>query len=93
MNSTASGNTAQEGGGGVYIDIGLTTTGNSTITNNTAPAGTGAGVASHGDSNTRTEVSSSIIAANSNSPTEAVGKRSAISFQLSAFSYWNLAEG
>jgi hypothetical protein len=66
-NSTISGNTADGDsalGGGVYNSDGLTVIEFSTITNNTAPAGGGSGVASFGDTFTRTEVLSSIISAN-----------------------------
>lgn len=68
-NSTISGNTAGQVGGGVFNLIGLTEIKNSTITNNTAPAGQGSGIASRGNPQSppaRTDVSSSIIAANTN---------------------------
>jgi hypothetical protein len=44
----------------------------STITDNDAPAGIGSGVASHGDSDTRTEVTSTIIAGNEHSDVDYV---------------------
>ncbi|MGH3090411.1 MAG: Ig-like domain-containing protein, partial [Rubrobacteraceae bacterium] len=63
-NSTISGNAASAGSG-VYNDNGLAVIENSTITeNNTVSASTGSGVASYGDDRTRTELHSSIIAAN-----------------------------
>jgi CSLREA domain-containing protein len=64
-NSTISGNTARRYGGGVN-NIGPTVIEFSTITNNTAQADPplGGGVASRGDTSTRTEVLSSIISAN-----------------------------
>ena len=66
-NSTISGNTSGFRGGGVRNVDGLTVIEFSTITNNTADdlAGSG-GVASSGDSSTRTEVLSTIISANTN---------------------------
>ncbi|WP_162924731.1 choice-of-anchor Q domain-containing protein [Rubrobacter indicoceani] len=64
-NSTISGNTAARGGG-VRNRQGLTIIENSTVTNNTALADQGSGVSSFGDEFARTEVSSSIIAANEN---------------------------
>jgi len=66
-NSTISGNTSGFRGGGVRNVDGLTVIEFSTITNNTAGdlAGSG-GVASFGDSSTRTEVLSTIISANTN---------------------------
>jgi CSLREA domain-containing protein len=63
-NSTISGNTAQNGGGGVYNTDGLTKIEFSTITKNTAPNDQGSGVASVGNDRTSTEVLSSIISAN-----------------------------
>lgn len=71
-NSTISGNTATVRGGGVYDYRGLTILRNSTITDNSAPAGMGSGVGSRGDSLTRTEVHSSIIAGNDNSDVDFV---------------------
>jgi len=65
-NSTISGNSANVSGGGVFNFNGLTKIENSTITNNTAPDGKGSGVVTYGDTSTRTEVSSSIISANTN---------------------------
>ncbi len=64
-NSTISGNSATNYGGGLENVIGLTQISNSTITRNTAAAeGYGSGVYSHASSNTRTEVYDSIIANN-----------------------------
>ena len=63
-NSTISGNSASYSGGGIHNDSGLTVVENATVTRNTAPSGRGGGVASFGDSETRTEVRSSIISAN-----------------------------
>lgn len=66
-NSTVSGNSAFFQGGGVFNFTGLTMIENSTITNNTTPAGNGSsGVASVGDIYTRTEVGASIISGNAN---------------------------
>ena len=69
-NSTISGNTARladEGdGGGVRNFEGLTVIEFSTITDNTALNDQGSGVASFGDTLTRTEVLSTIISANTN---------------------------
>ncbi|MDX2214476.1 MAG: DUF4347 domain-containing protein [Oculatellaceae cyanobacterium bins.114] len=65
LSSTISGNSADDRSGGIQNDNGLLTISNSTITNNTAPAGQGSGVGSFsGISSTRTEVLSSIIAGN-----------------------------
>jgi hypothetical protein len=72
-NSTISGNTADTRGGGIYNTRGLTTIQHSTITNNSASlSGDGSGVASFGDTLTRTEVLSSIISANTNSDVDFV---------------------
>jgi hypothetical protein len=65
-NSTISGNAAGDEGGGIFNIDGLTRIENSTITKNTAASGAGGGVASYGDATTRTEVLSTIIAANTN---------------------------
>ena len=65
--STVSGNSAESAGGGIYNYYGMVEIEFSTITGNEAPAGKGSGVASYGDSTTRTEVRSSIIAGNVNS--------------------------
>lgn len=66
VNSTISGNVAElEAGGGVFNSNGDVTVKHSTITANTAPNGKGSGVASVGNATTRTNVTSSIIAANS----------------------------
>jgi Ca2+-binding RTX toxin-like protein len=67
INSTISGNSAASFGGGVLNVDGLLRLQNSTITNNTTPDGLGSGVASIGNSATRTEVVSTIIAGNTNS--------------------------
>ena len=61
--STVSGNTATFGGGGVFTARSLTRIENSTITDNTALPDRGSGVAGF---DARTEVSSSIVAANEN---------------------------
>jgi hypothetical protein len=64
-NSTISGNHADWRGGGIFNENGLTAIEHSTITNNDADlVSQGGGVASRGDTNTRTEVLSSIISAN-----------------------------
>ncbi len=66
-NSTISGNHANWRGGGIFNQEGLTAIEHSTITNNTATlAGQGGGVASVGNTATRTEVLSTIVSANSN---------------------------
>ena len=66
-NSTISGNISTSGlGGGLFNSDGLTVIHSSTITNNTAGADQGSGVASRGNNATRTEVSGSIIAGNTN---------------------------
>ena len=66
-NSTISGNSAIRGGGVMNIE-GLTVIEHSTITNNTAPFDPSGGVASNGNTLTRTEVLSTIISANQGSP-------------------------
>lgn len=71
-NSTISGNEASFNGGGVFNENGLTVIENSTITKNTAPEGAGSGVACFGDNITRMKVSSSIIAANTNTDVDFV---------------------
>ena len=71
-NSTISGNTATNRGGGLYSIEGITTIRFSTISDNYAPNGMGSGVASHGNADTRTEVYSTIIAANDNSDVDFV---------------------
>ena len=55
-NSTISGNSATVSGGGVSNNDGLTVVEHSTITKNTAPGGSGSGVASFGGELNRTEV-------------------------------------
>jgi hypothetical protein len=71
LNSTISGNSTKDHGGGIYNADGLTVIKYSTITNNSAPYfGFGAGVGSFGSiATTRTEVGSSIIAGNKASGT------------------------
>ena len=66
INSTLSGNSATEAGGGIYNAGGLTKILHSTVTNNEATSyGFGSGVASYGNAaTTRTEGHSSIISAN-----------------------------
>jgi CSLREA domain-containing protein len=75
-NSTISGNTAAPGkdaaGGGILNNDGLAVIKNSTITENTAPDGTGSGVASYGDCWTPTTVFSSIISHNTNTDVDFV---------------------
>ena len=63
-NCTLSGNMATTRGGGLRNFQGLSVIESCTIVGNEAPAGAGGGVASYGDSNTRTEVRNSIIAGN-----------------------------
>jgi hypothetical protein len=77
-NSTISGNTARSGGGGVFNGMGLTEIEHSTITNNSAPANMGSGVATYSNAvdyvyerglvyhHHRTDVYSSIISGNTN---------------------------
>ena len=67
VNSTISGNTAFERGGGVRNALGRTVIEYSTITGNTAPPDEGGGVASRGYASARTQVHHSIIAGNSHS--------------------------
>ena len=64
INSTISGNTAFDRGGGVRNAAGLTVIDHSTITGNQAPPGDGGGVASRGYDNSHTEIRSTIIAGN-----------------------------
>lgn len=66
LNSTISGNSTQDRGGGVYNSGGLTVIRHSTISNNAAPYfGFGSGVGTFGNTTTtRTDVGSSIIAGN-----------------------------
>jgi hypothetical protein len=64
QNSTISGNTASTAGGALFNYNGLTVIDFSTITLNEAPDGAGGGVASYGDTYTRTRARSSIIAGN-----------------------------
>jgi hypothetical protein len=63
-NSTISGNTAANYGGGLENVIGLTQILNSTITRNSAAEGFGSGVYSHASGTARTEVYDSILANN-----------------------------
>ncbi len=65
LNSTVSGNTAALRGGGVFNADGLTEIKHSTITNNATPFfNVGSGVASQGNTQTRTKITSSIVAGN-----------------------------
>jgi hypothetical protein len=73
VGSTISGNSATAAGGGVHNSDGRVVIRHSTITNNTAPAGSGSGVASAGNSNAKTEVHSTIISGNTNSSLDLVG--------------------
>ncbi len=85
-NSTISGNTATtDQGGGIFNIDGLTVIRSSTITANTAPVGVGSGVASFANSNTRTEVTNSIIAGNTNEDVALVNVSSNNSFQSNGF--------
>ncbi|MEM6384371.1 MAG: calcium-binding protein [Pseudomonadota bacterium] len=61
-NTTITGNTATNAGGGIFNVNGLLVLHNSTVSGNSA--GVSGGIASYGDSDTRTEVSSTIIADN-----------------------------
>lgn len=63
-NSTVSGNSAGNHGGGIFNVDGRLVIEHTTITLNSAPAGEGGGVASWGDSATHTEIFSSIISDN-----------------------------
>jgi CSLREA domain-containing protein len=63
-NSTISANTTTDTGGGVINFAGLSVIEHSTITKNTAPSGQGSGVASFGQTDTRTEVLSTIVSDN-----------------------------
>ncbi len=72
MNCTLTGNAATSRGGGLYNFDGKTLLEHCTITGNTAPTGEGSGVASYGDTLTGTEVSASIISANSSSDVDFV---------------------
>src|SRR5262249_36330887 len=83
-NSTISGNVASVRGGGVYNGYGRTVIHHATITNNSAPAGQGGGVASFGDTVAVTEVYSTIIAGNSSSDVDYVSA-SADTFQSNGF--------
>jgi hypothetical protein len=66
VNSTISGNTAANRGGGIYNVDGLTIVRFSTITGNSAASNSGGGVATWGDNVTRTQLLSSIVSANTN---------------------------
>jgi hypothetical protein len=83
--STISGNTATVSGGGLLNTQGLAVIHNSTIANNTAPAANGGGVSSYGNSATRTEVRSSIIAGNTNSDVDLFGDNATNSFQSGGY--------
>lgn len=67
LGSTVSGNSSLSRGGGIYNYDGITQVRHSTVTANTAPDGFGSGVASAGDSNTRTDIVGSIVAGNTHS--------------------------
>jgi len=86
-NSTISGNSAASSGGGVLNVNGPTVIKFSTITNNSAPAGEGSGVASFCDNATSTEVLSSIISANTNTDVDFVHftECSGASFRINSF--------
>ena len=71
-NCTFVGNAANNGGAIYSFSGAQTLIESSTIVGNTAPAGQGSGVASVGDSNTRTEVHNSIIAGNTNGDVDIV---------------------
>jgi CSLREA domain-containing protein len=62
LNSTLSGNSADDQGGGVYNGDGLTRVLHSTVTANQAPDG--GGLWSFGDADTRTDVAGSVVAGN-----------------------------
>ncbi len=72
-NCTLSGNTATTRGGGLRNFSGLSVIESCTIAGNQAAAGAGGGVASVGDTATRTEVRNSIIAGNTGSDVSMVG--------------------
>jgi hypothetical protein len=72
VGSTISGNSATTAGGGLSNSDGLVVIRHSTITNNTAPAGAGSGLASAGNATTRTEVASTIISGNANSSVDLI---------------------
>ncbi len=63
-NSTLSGNTGRDQGGGIYNFNGLTTLDSCTIAGNTAPAGRGGGFAFFGDADTFARLSNTILAGN-----------------------------
>jgi hypothetical protein len=73
VGSTISGNTATTSGGGLFNSDGRTVIRHSTITNNTAPGSGGSGIGSAGNGSTRTELRSSIVAADSSSDIALVG--------------------
>jgi hypothetical protein len=66
VGSTISGNSASASGGGIFNADGLTVIRHSTVTNNTATVA-GGGLGSAANATTRTEVQSTIVAANVNS--------------------------
>ena len=78
--STLSGNTADINGGGLFNFDGRTVIQHSTITDNTSSTGYGGGVASFGDTLTRTEVTSSIISGNASSDVDVVAYYNSNSF-------------
>jgi hypothetical protein len=84
VNATISGNTATTSGGGLLNSDGRVVLRHDTITNNTAPSAGGGGAGSTGNSSTRTEVKSTIIAANTNSSIALVGG-STNSFQSNGY--------
>ena len=84
-NVTISGNSADGNGGGLYNVDGLTVIQFSTITDNTAANNRGSGIASWGDNLTRTEISHSIVAGNTNEDVAVVGSPSNNSFQSNGF--------
>ena len=84
-NSTITGNTSAGSGGGLYNQDGLMVIQSSTITSNTAPAGKGSGIASRGNSDTRTEVASSIVAGNSQSDVDLVNGTTNNSFTSNGY--------
>jgi hypothetical protein len=82
--STISGNTASGRGGGIYNFDGLITVEHSTITSNTAPVGSGGGIDSSGNTNTRTEIEGSIVAGNVGSDVD-FGPGESNSFQSNGY--------
>ncbi len=93
MNCTLTGNTATSRGGGLYNFDGKTLLEHCTITGNTAPPGEGSGVASYGNTFTATEVSASIISANSSSDIDVVVVATNNSFTSSDYNLVGTATG